>query len=129
MNHIGEYPLEWFTSKPLPSFTCGICFDVLKNPHQCQGDIKVHGKTHNVLLTCNSSTSHISTLITWSNQVDFMGSLVVTVVTFGLISKNTSKSYGLYAAVTGMLLSFAPVLYCPLKYPPIVRAKYDQSTK
>ncbi len=33
---IGGYPTEWFVEEPASDFNCGVCLNVLKNPHQCQ---------------------------------------------------------------------------------------------
>ncbi len=35
-NEIGGYPTTWFVTPPPKYVICGICYDVLKNPHQCK---------------------------------------------------------------------------------------------
>ncbi len=36
VNEIGGYPVELFLREPAVDFCCGICLNVLKDPHQCK---------------------------------------------------------------------------------------------
>ncbi len=42
------FPIEWFVSTPSADFLCGICFEVLKSPHQCKNG---HNFCHSCVLS------------------------------------------------------------------------------
>src|SRR4051794_32729381 len=95
------YPSEWFIGPVSDDLVCGICYDVLSDPHQCPNG-------HCFCLSCISTSLKLREACPACNHVLTAKSLTKIIVLRNLILgmkvKCSNNHFGIECAWTGTLL-------------------------